>query len=259
MALAGKIIWVTGAGQGIGRGIATVCIEQGATVAVTDVNLETATATATALGENAFALHCDVADEASVNATLAAVLARCGRLDVLVNNAGVNFEKPFETTSVADWDRIMGVDLRGVFLCTRACVTQFLAQESGNVVSIASVHSIAGYPGSAPYDAAKWGIVGMTKALAVEYARRGLRFNCVSPGLIFTEIWHEMRARAASASDAEAFWMRNIPMDRAGAPREIGDAVAYLASDAASYVTGTNLVVDGGMTSALVSRREKKA
>jgi NAD(P)-dependent dehydrogenase (short-subunit alcohol dehydrogenase family) len=182
-----------------------------------------------------------------------ATIARHGRIDILVNNAGVNFVKPFDEMTVADWDRVIGVDLRGTFLCTHAVVKHFLAQGSGNVIGISSVHSRAGLPGAAPYDAAKWGMVGMTKSLAVEFASRGLRFNCVSPGLMDTAIWQDLLKSSADPEACKRHWFANIPMGRTGAPQEIGTVCAFLASDAASYVTGANYEVDGGMLAQLAT------
>ena len=176
------------------------------------------------------------------------------RIDVLVNNAGVNFVKPFEELTAADWDRVISVDLRGTFLCIRACIDQFLRQGSGSVVNIATVHTLACLPGAAPYDAGKWGMVGLTKSLAVEYASRGIRFNCLSPGLIDTQIWTDIQAGAEDLDACLAHWRANIPMGRVGTIREIGHAAVFLASDEASYITGANLLVDGGMTSQLVSK-----
>jgi len=166
----------------------------------------------------------------------------------------VNFVKPFEELTSADWDRVIGVDLRGTFLCIRACIEQFLRQGSGSVVNIATVHTKACLSGAAPYDAGKWGMVGLTKSLAVEYASRGIRFNCLSPGLIDTQIWTDIQAGAENLDACLTHWRANIPMGRVGTIREIGRAAVFLASDDASYVTGANLLVDGGMTSQLVSK-----
>jgi len=252
-ALAGKVAIITGAAGGLGCGIAEVFVEQGALVMVADIDGTAAATTAAALGDSATPVACDIADEASVAAMVATTLERHGRIDVLVNNAGINFVKPFETITVADWDRVMSVDLRGTFLCTHAVVPHMLKQGSGNVIGIASVHSRAGLHGAAPYDAAKWGMVGMTKSLAVEFAPRGLRFNCVSPGLMDTAMWQELLRTSADADACVAHWNTNIPMKRPGQPREVGTVCAFLASDAASYVTGANYEVDGGMLAQLAT------
>jgi NAD(P)-dependent dehydrogenase (short-subunit alcohol dehydrogenase family) len=205
-------------------------------------------------GGKAVFVAADVAQEPQVEALVRRTLELFGRIDILVNNAGVNFVKPFEELTSADWDRVLGVDLRGTFLCTRACIRTFLKQGSGSVVNIGTVHTLACLPGAAPYDAAKWGMVGLTKSLAVEYASRGIRFNCLSPGLIDTQIWNDIQAGAEDLDACLTHWRANIPMGRVGTIREIAQAAVFLASDEASYITGANLLADGGMTSQLVSK-----
>ncbi len=252
MTLTGKTAIVTGAAGGIGKGIAEVFVERGAHVVIADVDEAGGAATAAQLGDAATFIQCNVADEASVKA----LANQCDRIDVLVNNAGVNFVKPFDEMTVAEWDHVISVDLRGTFLCTHACIDRFLEQGSGSVINIASVHSYACYPGAAPYDAAKWGVVGMTKSLAVEYASRNVRFNCLSPGLIDTQIWQDMLAAVKDVDACMAHWRANIPAGRVGTPREMGLVAAFLASDDASYVTGANLIADGGLTSQLISKEQ---
>lgn len=256
MRLQGKTAIVTGAGSGIGRGIAEVFAEEGAQVVLAERREEAGEQVAQAIrdaGGAARFVRCDVSVEADVRAMVDETLRAYGRVDVLVNNAGVNFVKPFEETTVEDWDRVLGVDLRGVFLCTRACIGPFLRQGGGSVVNIASVHSLAGMPGAAPYDAAKCGVVGLTRALAVEYASRGIRFNCLSPGLIDTQIWRDALAVVEDPEACLAHWRSNIPAGRIGTPREMGRVAVFLASDDASYITGANLCADGGLTALLVS------
>lgn len=253
----GKRIIVTGAASGIGQGIAKVLAERGATVAAVDRNVEMGQQVVADLekaGARAIFLPCDVSDPQAVTTMVDTVIERLGGIDGLVNNAGVNFSKPFEETTIEEWDRVLGIDLRGTFLCTRACIGHFLERGVGSVVNIASVHTLACVPESAPYDAAKWGVVGMTKALAVEYAARGIRFNCLSPGLIDTQIWRDVLNGAQDEAACMAHWRANIPSGRVGTPREMGQIAAFLLSDEASYVTGANLVADGGMTSQLISR-----
>ena len=257
MRLKDKVAIVTGASGGIGEGIADVFADEGATVVCVARREAEGEAVAQAIrqqGGNAAFVGCDVSQEPQVEAMATNVINRFGRIDVLVNNAGVNFVKPFEHLTSADWDRVIGVDLRGTFLCTRACIEQFLRQGSGSVVNIATVHTAACLPGAAPYDAAKWGMVGLTKSLAVEYASRGIRFNCLSPGLIDTPIWSDIRAGTEDLDACLTHWRANIPAGRVGTIREMGRAAAFLASDDASYITGENLIADGGMTSQLVSK-----
>ncbi|MFH1005959.1 MAG: SDR family NAD(P)-dependent oxidoreductase [Candidatus Latescibacterota bacterium] len=262
MLLKDKVTIVTGASGGIGLGIAAVFAEEGAKVVCVARREKEGQATAAALcekgGEASF-VRCDVSQGDQVDAMVQAVLDRYGRIDSLVNNAGVNFVKPFEELTTEEWDRVIGVDLRGTFLCTKACIDPFLRQGSGNVVNIATVHTASCLPGAAPYDAAKWGMVGLTKSLAVEFASRNIRFNCLSPGLIDTQIWGDIRDAAEDLDACEAHWWSNIPMGRVGTCREMGQAAVFLASDKASYITGANLFADGGMTSLLVSKEGYKS
>jgi len=257
MRLKDKVAIITGASSGIGVGIAEVFSKQGAKVVCVARRQEEGESVVRSIKENggdAVFIQCDISNEDAVPAMVQETIDTYDRVDVLVNNAGVNFVGAFEEMTVSDWDRVMEVDLRGTFLCTKACIAPFLKQGSGNVVNIASVHTQSCLPGAAPYDAAKWGMVGMTKALAVEYASQGLRFNCLSPGLIDTQIWKDIQAGADDLDACLKHWRANIPMGRVGTIREMGLAAAFLASDDASYITGANLMADGGMTSQLVSR-----
>ncbi len=256
MLLPSKSVVVTGAAGGLGEAIARVCHEEGALVAIVDIDRDGAAAVARRLGERAFALACDVRREEQLAALVAGARERFGRIDGLVNNAGVNFAKPFLDTSLAEWDAVLAVDLRAVFVLTQLVCRQMLAQTppGGSIVNISSVHSLASMPGAAPYDAAKCGVVGMSKAAAVELASQGIRINVVSPGLLDTKIWRDLLAAAPDPAACEAYWRTNIPMDRVVDPREIAHLVAFLLSDRASAITGANLVADAGMTSLLVSR-----
>ena len=262
MRLKDKVAIVTGASSGIGIGIAEVFAEEGARVVCVARRAAEGEAVADSIrreGGNAMFIACDVAQESQVENLVQQTLAAYGRIDVLVNNAGVNFVKPFDELTSSDWDRVIGVDLRGTFLCIRACIGQFLKQGAGSVVNIATVHTMACLPGAAPYDAAKWGMIGLTKSLAVEYASRGIRFNCLSPGLIDTQIWTDIQNGAEDIEACLSHWRANIPMGRVGTIREMGQAAAFLASDDASYITGANLLADGGMTSQLVSKESYRS
>jgi len=256
--LSGEIAIVTGGAKGIGRAIVEVFAgEERASVVLADRDREQGMLTAAEIGsqnKNVRFIECDVSDERQVNEMVAQTIEAFGRVDVLVNNAGVNFVKPFDQLSVQDWDGVINVDLRGVFLCTRACIEHFLRQGKGNVINIASVHTVAALPGAAPYDAAKCGVVGMTKSLATEYAARNLRFNCISPGLIDTQIWRDILASAEDREACQAHWWANIPAGRVGKPQEIARIAAFLASSDSDYINGANLLADGGMTSQLISR-----
>lgn len=256
MRLKDKVAIVTGSGAGIGRSIAETFAREGAKVVGASrraANGQPVIDAMVAAGSDAVFATCDVSSEEDVQRLFDQALARHGRVDILVNNAGVDFVKPFERMTTADWDRVINTDLRGAFLCSRRAIEPMLRQGGGSIVNIASVHTLQCVPGATPYDAAKWGMVGLTKSMAVEFASRNIRVNVLSPGLIDTQIWQDLRAAAPDLDACLAYWKANIPMGRVGTPDEISRAAVFLASDDASYITGTNLVVDGGMTSQLVS------
>jgi len=260
MLLKDKVIIVTGAGGGIGEGIAHVAVREGAKVVVADIRGDAAQNVAAALGEQAYAVTCNVADDVQLAHVVTATVDRFGRIDGLVNNAGVNFAKPFLETTPADWERVISVDLRAVFFLTQLVCKQMLQQalthpnNRGSIVNIASVHSIAAFPGAGPYDAAKWGVVGLSKVVAVELATQGIRVNAVSPGLINTQIWKDYLAATPDPDATMAYWNSNIPIERVIEPPEVGEMVAFLLSDRALAITGANMVVDGGVTAMLVSK-----
>jgi len=256
MRLKNKTAIVTGSGAGIGRAIAETFAREGAAVVVATRYAsegEELVRQILSTGGKAVLAVTDVSAEVDVTRMVEFCVSTFGRIDVLVNNAGVNFSKPFETVTSEDWDRVMGVDLRGAFLCSRYVVPHMIAVGGGAIVNISSVHSQACVATASAYDAAKWGIVGLTKALAVEFATRRIRVNAVSPGLIATKIWDEVLQAAADREAALEYWKSNIPAGRVGTPDEVAQVALFLASDDASYVTGSNYVVDGGMTSLLVS------
>ncbi len=258
MILSGKVVIVTGAGGGIGEGIARVCHREGASVVLADIRGDAAWRVAESLGERAAAVSCDVRAEADLAALVNWTIARWGRVDGLVNNAGIDFSKPFLDLTPEDWDAVMAVDLRAIFLLTQHACRQMLAQSpaGGSIVNISSVHSIASMPGASPYDAAKWGVVGLTKCVAVEFAAQGIRANVVSPGLVNTQIWRDIQARATDLAACEAYWRSNIPMQRVIETEEIGQLTAFLLSERASCITGANIAADAGVTSLLVSREQ---
>lgn len=251
-----KVIIITGAGSGLGAGIARVCHEEGACVVIADLSTENAEAVAAELGDRAVAIACDVRNDADQEALVRTAQERWGRIDGLVNNAGVNFAKAFLETTREDWDRVIETDLAAVFFLTQKVCRAMLAQAQpgGSIVNIASVHTLAALPGAGPYDAAKWGVVGMGKSMAVELAARGIRVNAVSPGLCNTQIWSDIIASAPTEAECLDHWRKQIPLGRVTEPREIGQSVAFLLSDRSSSTTGANLLVDGGMTSQLISK-----
>ena len=255
MLLESKCVIVTGAGGGIGEAIARVCSREGALVVVVDIREAEAARVAASLGPNALAVAADVRRAGDLARAAEAAVQRFGRIDGLVNNAGVDFSKPFLETTPSDWDRVINTNLRSCFFLSQIVIRRMLAQtpSGGSVVNISSVHSIAGVPGAAPYDVSKAGMAGLARALAVEFAARGIRVNSVSPGLIDTQIWRDLQAAAPDLEACLAYWRSNIPIERVIDPREIGELTAFLLSDRASCITGANLIADGGMTARLLS------
>jgi 3-oxoacyl-[acyl-carrier protein] reductase len=247
--LTGKIALVTGAGRGgrgIGRGIAIALAKAGADVAITSrTNIADAEAVAEAvreLGRNALAVQCDVSDAESVESAFKLVLETFGRVDILVNNAGITKDTLLLRMSEEQWDSVLDANLKGTFLCTRAAAKIMLKQKSGRIVNITSVNGQVASPGQANYSASKAGIIGFTKTIAKELASRGITVNAVAPGFIDTQMTDFIQG------DARTEMEKRVPLGRLGSIEDIGNAVAFLASDAAAYITGQTLTVDGGLT-----------
>ena len=245
--LEGKSGLVTGAASGIGRACAHALAAAGAAVVLADIDREAGEQAAeevrSAGGEAAF-IACDVANDADVRALVAATLDRHGQLDFAVNNAGIEGpHAPTAEVSEADFDRTLAVDLKGVWLCMRHELPPMLAAGSGSIVNTASVGGLLGLRGSAPYVAAKHGVVGLTKVAALEYAAQGVRINAICPGVIRTPLVERL---IAVNPDIEAAMYAAEPIGRLGHPDEIAAAFVWLCSDAASFVTGVALPVDGG-------------
>lgn len=248
--LGGKVALVTGAATGIGKACADVLAENGARVVYSDRDAERVAETARGKGE---AVTLDVADRAGIEAAVAFVLDRFGQIDILVNNAGIGVKaedrKTIEAFPVKAWDDILAIDLTGLFLVSRAVIKGMKARQTGAVVNIASTTGIAPLRLQSPYIAAKAAVINLTRSMAIELATDGVRVNAVAPGSCATEQWRAWMDNPLSQTDGlHEKQMATIPMKRPGTPREMGQGVAFLCSDAASYITGHTLVIDGGWT-----------
>lgn len=247
--LEGKTALVTGGGSGIGRAASLAYAKDGARVVVADVNVEGGEETVQLIketGGEAILVHADVSKPEDTQAMVAQAVETFGSLDCAFNNAGIGGGKERHLTAdylEDDWDRVMSINLKGVWLCMKAEIPQMMKQGKGAIVNTASIAGLVGLSGTVAYVAAKHGVTGLTKAAAMEYAKSGIRVNAVCPGYIQTPlvqgIFDEIdgyRERVASRH----------PMDRLGEPKEIAQAVLWLSSDSASFVTGHNMAVDGG-------------
>ena len=244
----GKVALVTGAASGLGLATAKAFAESGASVALADWNETAARSAADELavqGHEAIAIGCDVADDAQVEAMVKQTVAAFGRLDAAYNNAGVqNVLAETADTTREDYDRVMGINLRGEWICMKFELQQMREQGSGAIVNCSSLGGLVGGAERGIYHAAKHGVLGFTKSAALEYAARGIRINAICPGLIWTPMADQMVA--SGQGEALEAMEKSIPMGRVGRPEEIAHAVLWLCSDAASYVTGQSISVDGG-------------
>lgn len=248
--LQGKVAVVTGAAQGIGRAIAEALVKNGAIVTIADIQEKKGCATATELGPDVAFHPCDISDSGQVKALFATVLERHGRLDIAVNNAGINTSQPEDRVTVDQyseevWHRIMNVDLHGTFYCCKAEATQMLKQGSGAIVNIASIAGVVPLRLQIGFVAAKAGVIRMTEAMACELGPRGIRVNCVSPGSTLVQGTRQLFYNNKEMAERLVSF---IPQRRPGETNEIAAAVLFLVSEAGSYVNGHNLVVDGGWT-----------
>jgi 3-oxoacyl-[acyl-carrier protein] reductase len=241
--LLGKVAVVTGASRGIGRSIATVLAAEGATVVAAardEAKLAELVREIEAASGKAMPVSLNVADPESIDAVFARVLEVHGRIDILVNNAGITRDNLLLRMKPAEWNDVLATNLTGVFLCTQAVMKPMIKQRAGRIVNVSSVVGLMGNAGQANYAASKAGILGFTKSVAREVASRNITVNAVAPGFIETDMTHAMPDKAREAM------VGSIPLGRVGQPEDIAHAVAYLVSDAASYVTGQILAVDGG-------------
>jgi NAD(P)-dependent dehydrogenase (short-subunit alcohol dehydrogenase family) len=249
--LAGKIAFVTGGARGIGRAVVQKFIEEGAFVTFVDLDEDAGRATAEQLPADAGAVRferVDITAEPDVARAIDRVVADHGTVDVLVNNAGINAYFDATEMTEAEWDRVFAVDLKGAWLCAKHALRAMKRARRGSIVNIASIHATLTIRGMFPYAAAKTGIVGLTRSLALDYAPHGVRVNAVLPGYTRTRLVEEWLATQPDPADAERRALASIPLGRIATPAEIANLVAFVASDEASAITGASLAADGGLS-----------
>jgi len=249
MHVSGKTALVTGAGSGLGRSIALALAEAGADVAITELpsRLENARAVAASirsLGRRALVVRLDVTSVKNIERSVTEVIKAFSRIDILVNNAGINTPRRALDVTEDDWDRILAVNLKGVFFCAQAVGRQMVRQGSGKIINMASQNGVVGYHDRAAYCSSKAGVVNLTRVLAIEWARYQINVNAVAPTFVLTPLTEEMFANPVFSREIH----RRIPLGRLGRPEDVVGAVVFLASPAADLVTGHTLLVDGGWT-----------
>ncbi|MCX5694305.1 MAG: 3-oxoacyl-[acyl-carrier-protein] reductase [Candidatus Omnitrophica bacterium] len=247
MRLKDKVALVTGGARGIGRAIALTFAKEGADIVVADVNLEIAQKTALdieGLGRRAMALAMDVTNYEAVEEGINKILDKMGKVDILVNNAGITKDNLILRMSLADWDAVINVNLKGTFNCIKAVSRPMIKQRSGRIISIASIIGLMGNPGQANYAASKAGIIALTKTVAKELASRNVNANAVAPGFIQTEM------TAKLPEEIKKKMQEAIPLGTLGTPEDVANVCLFLASEESRYITGQVITVDGGMVMA---------
>lgn len=244
----GRVAWVSGGGSGIGEAAATLLAEEGAKVAVVDVDEKAARRVAEPI--RGLAIGCDVSDEVQVRASIEATVKKFGRLDVVVNNAGIVDILALHESTVAQWDRLMAVNVRSIFLSTKYALPHLRAAGRGYIVNVGSISSFVGQALTPAYTTSKHAVLGLTRSIALDYAADGVRCNCVCPGITDTPL---LRKHMGAGGDAEAALrqrLKRVPMGVALSPREVAKAILYFSCEDSAGVTGTSLVIDCGYTTA---------
>ena len=243
MSLNGRVALVTGSGRGIGKAIAQKLSELGATIVINDVSDEAGNTALeiSSTGKTCLFLKGNISSSSEVNQMMEKIVSAFGRIDILVNNAGITRDQLTVKMTDQDWDAVLEVNLRGVFICTRSALKYMMKQRWGRIINISSISGIIGNPGQVNYCAAKAGIIGMTKTVAKEMASRKITVNAVAPGFIESEMTNKL------PQTLKEEFSKLIPAGYFGSPRDVAEAVAFFASDEASYITGQVLCVDGGM------------
>jgi 3-oxoacyl-[acyl-carrier protein] reductase len=247
MDLSNKVAIVTGSARGIGKAIALKLAEAGADIVVNDIPaaaeaLESTAAEIRGLGRKALAVTADVSSTPDVTRLIDSAATSMGRIDILVNNAGITRDQLIMRMTDEDWDTVLNIDLKSAFLCSRAVIRQMMKQRLGRIISISSVVGIVGNASQVNYASAKAGIIGLTKSIAKEVGSRGITANAIAPGFIETRMTEQLDEKHRQALQ------QRIPLGSIGTPRDVAEAVAFLASEEAKYITGQVLGVDGGMS-----------
>jgi NAD(P)-dependent dehydrogenase (short-subunit alcohol dehydrogenase family) len=251
MRLQNKVAVVTGGAQGIGRATVEKFQIEGARVALLDIDEARGVEAEATLGGPAAGvvfLRCDITNEQEVEAAIAATVERWGKLDVLVNNAGVNTYFDATTMTEAEWDTVFAVDLKGAWLCAKHAIPHMRRQGGGSIVNIASIHAFMTTYGVFPYAAAKSGLVGMTRSMAIDFGPEQIRINAICPGWVRTQLVDEWLQRQPESAAAEQRVLDQQPLRRMATPMEIANVISFVASDEASFMTGAALLIDGGLS-----------